>query len=136
MLHFLRYGLLLLLALPLVGRSQALGNRRGAAPDSAAAIKRLFRQRRQGAGMGLAVGCGPVAPGGPVEAAAPAASASPLLMPPVAVAGLGPSCSLLAMFSSLRFSYKREQRALLLLARHRPLPGYVQRALSPVFASN
>lgn len=125
---------LCMLLLPLAGRGQALLNRgSGAASDSAAAIKRLFRQRRQGAGVGLAVGCGLLAPGASNMAVSP--EPSQLLLPPAAAAGLGTNCSLLCFFSRMRFSSRREQQALQLLARHQPLPGYVQRALPPVLAS-
>lgn len=133
MLNGLLCALLLLFLLPLAGRSQALPGRRGAVPDSATAIKRLFRQRRQGAGLGLAVGCGMMAPGASNLAVSP--EPSQMLLPPTSSAGLGPNCSLLAFFSRVRFSSKREQQALQLLARHQPLPGYVQRALGPVLAS-
>lgn len=133
MLNGILCALLLVLGLPLTGRSQTLAGRRGAVPDSATAIKRLFRQRRQGAGLGLAVGCGTMAPGASNVAASP--EPSQLLLPPTASAGLAPNCSLLAFFSRMRFSSRREQQVLQLLARHQPLPGYVQRALEPVLAS-
>lgn len=133
MLNGLLYALLLLVLLPLAGRSQVLPGRRAAVPDSATAIKRLFRQRRQGAGVGLAVGCGTMAPGASNMAASP--EPSQMLLPPTASAGLGPNCSLLAFFSRMRFSSRREQQTLQLLARHQRLPSYVQRALGPVLAS-
>lgn len=122
--------LLLLLVQPLTGRGQARPGR--ATPDSAAAIKRLFRQRRQGAGVGLAVGCGTMAPGASNVEVTPAPSR--MLLPPTAAAGIGTNCSLLCFFSRLRFSSQREQQVLKRLAQHQPLPGYVQRALGPVLA--
>ena len=134
MLNGLLLALLFAFMLPLAGRGQAAPLKPAAAPDSRAAVKRLFWQRRQGGGLGLAVGGGTVAPGATAMSTPP--EPSQLLLPPTAVAGLGTNCSLLCLFSCLRFSSKREQRALQLLARHQPLPGYVQRALSPVLASN
>jgi hypothetical protein len=131
MLNGLLVALLFAFLLPLTGRGQA-APAKSATSDSAAAIKRLFRQRRLGGGLGLAVGCGAVAPG----TGTTPAEASQMLLPPGAVAGLGTNCSLLSFFGSMRFSPKREQQVLRRLARHQPLPAYVQRALSPVFASN
>jgi len=134
MLNGLLFALLFTFMLPLAGRGQAAPTGWRASSDSATAIKRLFRQRRLGSSFGLAVGCGTVAPGGSAMVASP--EPSQMLLPPTAVAGLGTNCSLLCFFSRLRFSSKREQRVLQLLALHQPLPGYVQRALSPVLASN
>ncbi|NML67463.1 hypothetical protein HHL22_19855 [Hymenobacter sp. RP-2-7] len=134
MLNGLLLALLFAFLLPLTGRGQATPTKSVASPDSIAAVKRLFRQRRQGSSLGLAVGCGTVAPGATAMSTPP--EPSQMLLPPTAVAGLGTNCSLLCLFSRLRFSSKREQQVLQLLARHQPLPGYVQRALSPVLASN
>ena len=133
MLNGLLCALLLVLLLPLAGYSQAASTRQSPAPDSVTAIKRLFRERRLGAGIGLAVGCGMMAPGANGLAVSP--EPSQLLLPPAAAAGLGTNCSLLSFFSKARFSSKREQEVLTLLARHQPLPGYVQRALGPMLAS-
>ncbi|MGI4834083.1 MAG: hypothetical protein ACRYFK_11540 [Janthinobacterium lividum] len=130
--HGLLRALLFALLLPLAGRGQARPASPAAAHDSMAAIKRLFRQRRLGSELGWAVGCGTVTP----ATSTTATEASQLLLPPGAVAGLGTNCSLVSFFGSLRFSHRREQQVLRCLARHQPLPGYVQRALSPVLASN
>lgn len=130
MLNSLLFALLFALLLPLTGRGQTRPT--AASRDSIAAIKRLFRQRRLGGGLGWAVGCGSVTP----ATSTTSAEASQMLLPPGAVAGLGTNCSLLSFFGSMRFSYRREQQVLRCLARHQPLPGYVQRALSPVLASN
>lgn len=130
MMNGLLLALILLLLLPLAGRSQAPA--RVVRPDSVAAIKRLFRQRRQCGGLGLAVGCGTMAAG--VNASA-TPEGSRMMMPPAAVAGLGTSGSVLSFFSLMRFSRRRELAALRCLVEHRPLPGYVQRSLGPLLAS-
>lgn len=133
-LNGLLLGLLLLLVGAVAGRAQGLPGR-GAAPDSAAAIKRLFRQRRLGmsAGVGLAVGCGSVAPG---AAATTSPEGGRMVLPPGATAGIGTNCSVHQFFTMLRFSPQREQQVLQLLARHRPLPAYVRRSLRPMLARN
>lgn len=130
MLNGLLFALLFVFMLPLAGRAQAGPAR----PDSITAIKRLFRQRRQCGSMGLAVGCGTMAPGASTATVTP--ETSPMLLSPCTVAGLGPDRSVLSFFSLMRFSCKREKEMLQRLALHQPLPGYVQRALSPVLASN
>lgn len=132
MLNGLLLALLFGLLLPLAGRSQTRPPHGAAPADSATAIKRLFRLRRQGSELGLAVGCGAMAPGAGISPT----EASQMLMPPCAVAGLGTNCSLLTLFRGMRFSPKREQQVLQRLALHQALPGYVQRALNPVLASN
>lgn len=128
MVNGLLLALLLLLLVPLAGHGQARETR----PDSAAAIRRLFRQRRQCGGLGLAVGCGTLAAGANATAMP---EGSRMLLPPTAVAGLGTSGSVLAFWSLMRFSHRRELAALRCLAEHRPLPGYVQRSLSPLLVS-
>lgn len=134
MLNGLLFALLFVFVLPLAGRGQAAAGRAAAPADSVTAIKRLFRQRRQCGSMGLAVGCGTMAPGASTATVTP--ETSPMLLSPCTVAGLGPDRSVLSFFSLMRFSCKREKEMLQRLALHQPLPGYVQRALSPVLASN
>lgn len=130
-LNGLLLGLLLTLGTAAAARAQSATT---SAPDSATAIKRLFRLRRQGmsAGVGLAVGCGSVAPG---AAATTPAEGGRMVLPPSSTAGLGTNCSLHKFFSLMRFSPKREQQVLEQLAHHQQLPAYVRRSLGPVLAS-